>query len=92
MQVEDDYNMVDGIINNGPKQPTVAELEEQARNGQPISLLALAEAAQRESQDQRRGKAQGKRSSVLAKIRRPLPNKADKKTAPEKSAERERGL
>ncbi len=92
MQVEDDYNMVDGIINNGPKQPTVAELEEQARNGQPISLLALAEAAQRESQDKRHGKAQGKRSSVLAKIRRPLPGKADKKTAPEKSAERERGL
>lgn len=35
MTVEDDYGMIDGIINNGPKA-TVAELEAQARNGQPI--------------------------------------------------------
>lgn len=40
--------MVDGIINNGPKQPTVAELEEQAKSGQPISLMDLAGAIQRE--------------------------------------------
>ena len=34
MTVEDDYGMIDGIINNGPKA-TVAELEAQARSGQP---------------------------------------------------------
>ena len=39
MAVEDDYGMIDGIINNGAKEPTVAELEQQARNGQPISLM-----------------------------------------------------
>ena len=27
MAVEDDYDMIDGIINNCPKEPTVAELE-----------------------------------------------------------------
>ena len=27
MAVEDDYGMIDGIINNGAKEPTVAELE-----------------------------------------------------------------
>ena len=39
MAVEDDYGMIDGIINNGAKEPTVAELEQQARSGQPISLM-----------------------------------------------------
>jgi uncharacterized protein YodC (DUF2158 family) len=38
MSMEDDYGMIDGIINNGPKEPTVAQLEQQARSGQPISL------------------------------------------------------
>ena len=32
------YGMIDGIINNGPRQQTVAELEQQAQSGQPISL------------------------------------------------------
>ncbi|RHR11696.1 DUF4316 domain-containing protein, partial [Firmicutes bacterium AF19-2LB] len=39
MALEDDYGMIDGIINNGAKEPTVAELEQQARSGQPISLM-----------------------------------------------------
>ena len=33
MMLEDDYGMIDGIINNGPKEPTVAQLEQQARSG-----------------------------------------------------------
>lgn len=45
---EDDYGMIDGIINNGPKQPTVAELEAQAKSGQPVSLMDLADAVHRE--------------------------------------------
>ena len=36
MAAEDDYGMIDGIINNGPKEPTVAQLEQQARSGQQI--------------------------------------------------------
>ena len=43
--MEDDYGMIDGIINNGAKEPTVAQLEQQARSGQPISLMDLAAAA-----------------------------------------------
>jgi hypothetical protein len=46
MSMEDDYDMIDGIIDSG-KNPTVAELEQQAENGQPISLLELAEASRR---------------------------------------------
>ena len=46
MSTEDDYGMIDGIINNG-KQPTVADLEQQAKSGQPISLMDLADAVHR---------------------------------------------
>ena len=42
MLLEDDYGMIDGIINNGPKQPTVTELEEQVKAGFSISLMELA--------------------------------------------------
>ena len=31
--LEDDYGMIDGIINNGPKEPIVAQLEQQACSG-----------------------------------------------------------
>ena len=89
MQMEDDYNMVDGIINNGPKQPTVAELEEQAKSGQSISLMDLAGAIQREKEEKQQKPAPGKKPSILAKIRRPLPAREDKKAAPERSAEKE---
>ena len=80
MQVEDDYGMIDGIINNGPKEPTVAELEQQARSGQPISLMALAEASHREERE--------KKKSVVKKLKS-QPKQEHKKTAPKKSAERE---
>ena len=41
MMLEDDYNMIDGIINNGPKDPTAAQPERQACSGQPKkSVLA----------------------------------------------------
>ena len=89
MAMEDDYNMVDGIINNGTKQPTVAELEEQAKSGQPISLMDLAGAIQREKEEKQQKPAPGKKPSILAKIRKPLPAREDKKTAPERSAEKE---
>ncbi len=88
MTVEDDYNMVDSVINNGPKQPTVAELEEQVKNGQSISLLDLAAAAHRENAEKRQRPSPGKKRSILAKIRRPIPTGEKKKAAPEKGAER----
>ncbi len=54
MAVEDDYNMIDGIINNGPKGPTVAELEAQVKAGQTISLMDLAGAVHRERQPEKK--------------------------------------
>lgn len=75
MQLEDDYGMIDGVINNGPRQPTVDELEQQAKSGTPISLLELSEAVHREKRQEQRapGKAPEKRPSVIARLRAPLP-------------------
>ena len=80
MALEDDYGMIDGIINNGTKEPTVAELEQQARSGQPISLMELAAATHREERE--------KKKSVMEQLKG-QPKTEHKKTAPKKSAERE---
>lgn len=81
MAMEDDYGMVDGIINNGPKA-TVAELEQQAKTGQPISLLELAEALRRESAE--------KKKSVVERLRNQPVSRDHKKAAPNRGAEMER--
>ena len=80
MMLEDDYGMIDGIINNGVKEPTVAELEQQARSGQPISLMDLADAIHRKERE--------KKKSVMEQLKS-QPKAEHKKTAQKKSAERE---
>ena len=72
MSTEDDY----GIINNG-KQPAVADLEQQAKSGQPISLMDLADAIHRE-----------KKPSVLEKLK-DQPQQPQRKSKPRKSKEQE---
>ena len=79
MAVEDDYGMIDGIINNGPKEATVADLEAQVKAGFSISLTELAAASHREQ----------KKPSVLEKLREKTPEQTKNKTAPKRSAERE---
>ncbi|MGM9628236.1 MAG: YodL domain-containing protein, partial [Faecousia sp.] len=76
MSTEDDYGMIDGIINNG-KQPTAAELEQQAKSGQPISLMDLADAVHRE-----------KKPSVLEKLK-DQPQQPQRKSKPRKPKEQE---
>ena len=76
MSTEDDYGMIDGIINNG-KQPMVADLEQQAKSGQPISLMDLADAVHRE-----------KKPSVLEKLK-DQPQQPQRKAKPQKSKEQE---
>ena len=78
MSMEDDYGMIDGIINNGPKQSTVADLEAQVKAGMSISLMDLAEAAHRE-----------KKKSVLEQLKSQPAQERPHKTAPKKSAEKE---
>ena len=67
MSLEDDYGMIDGIINNGQK-PTLSDLEQQVKNGQSISLMDLAEAVQQE-----------KKPSVLKKLKEQPPQSASKR-------------
>ncbi len=80
MAVEDDYGMIDGIINNGQK-PTVAELEAQAKSGQPISLLDLADVVKTENAS--------KRKSVMEQLKQTPKQQEHKRTARER-AEMER--
>ena len=74
MSMEDDYGMIDGIINNGPKQPTVAELEAQVNAGQTISLLDLARAVQTE----RNEKSKEQKPSILERLKQPTPERKTK--------------
>ena len=84
-----------GIINNGPRK-TVAELEEQSRNGTPISLLELAQAVHREDAEKRREQQSvrrektGEKPSILAKLKASsVADTKSVKSAPKRSAERE---
>jgi hypothetical protein len=81
ISTEDDYDMIDGIIDNG-KNPTIAELEQQAKTGQPISLLELAEASRRENDE--------KKKSVVEQLRNQPVSPEHKKAAPDRGAEMER--
>ena len=81
MAVEDDYNMIDGIINNGPKGPTVAELEAQVKAGQNISLMDLAGAIKQESQPEKK--------SVVEKLKSST-KQGRKQSAQKKNTEKER--
>ena len=75
---------------------TVAELEEQSRNGTPISLLELAQAVQRENEEKRRAQQPVRREkssekpSILARLKAlPVADTKSVKSAPKRSAERE---
>ena len=48
ISTEQNYNMVDGIMNNTPPVPTVDELEQKVKAGESISLTELANAVKAE--------------------------------------------
>ena len=81
MAMEDDYGMIDGIINNGPKeQPEV--------KAKAPDLTALFEEAKRTVQEDKASYDDGRKQSVLARLHTPTPARNDK-AAPTKSAERD---
>lgn len=86
MSTEQNYNMIDGNINN---TPSVDELEEKAKRGEVISLSALAAAVKAEDgKTPQRGKEE-KKPSIRAQL------KADQKqaaSAPKKDKEQKRSI
>ena len=81
MAMEDDYGMIDGIINNGPKEPPEAKPK-------TLDLTTLFDEARHTMQEDKSGRADGKRPSVLAMLLVPTPPR-NEKTAQTKSAERD---
>ena len=81
ISMEDDYGMIDGIINNGSKeQPDVKP--------KAPDLSALFEAARQVVQEDKQAPEPGKKPSVLAMLHAPAPPRSEK-TAQTKSAERD---
>lgn len=80
MAMEDDYGMLDGIINNGAK-------EQQESKPKAPDLSALFEQAKRTVQEEPEARKDGRKPSVLAKLHAPTPPHGEK-TAQMKRAER----
>ena len=81
MFLEDDYGMIDGIINNGPKE------QPEAKPKAP-DLSALFAEARRTVQEEQPTCGERQKPSVMAKLRAPTPPR-NEKTAQAKSAERD---
>ena len=61
--IEQNDNNFDGIINNTPQTPTVADLEQRAKAGEAISITDLAKAVKSEKREQPQ-----KKPSILKKL------------------------
>ena len=61
--IEQNDNNFDGIINNTPQAPTVADLEQRVKAGEAISITDLAKAVKAEKQEQPQ-----KKPSILKKL------------------------
>ena len=79
--MEDDYGMIDGIINNG-ENPTTAEVEQQAKAEQQIPLPEMTPVANAERTERRK--------SVLGQLSTPPVKQESHKTAPSRDTKIER--
>ena len=61
--IEQNDNSFDGLINNTPQAPTVADLEQRAKAGEAISVTDLAKAVKSEKREQPQ-----KKPSILKKL------------------------
>ena len=83
--VEQNDNNFDGIINNMPQTPTVGELEQKVKAGEPISLIDLANAIHA---DKERGKEE--KPSIRAQLRAAKEQTAQRKAQRSKTQDLER--
>ena len=83
--VEQNDNNFDGIINNTPQTPTVGELEQKAKAGEPISLIDIANAIHA---DKERGKEE--KPSIRAQLRAAKEQTTQRKAQRSKAQDLER--
>ena len=89
MSTEQNYNMIDGMMNNAP---SMEELEARAKAGEQISLLDVAEAAKAEAKkpkQPRKTTQKQKKPSIRAQLAAAKEEKKKKPSAREKSKEME---
>ena len=89
MSTEQNYNMIDGMMNN---TPSMEELEARAKAGEQISLLDVAEAAKAEAKkpkQPRRTTQKQKKPSIRAQLAAAKEEQKKKPPAREKSKEME---
>ena len=89
MSTEQNYNMIDGMMNNAP---SMEELEARAKAGEQISLLDVAEAAKAEAKkpkQTRKTTQKQKKPSIRAQLAAAKEEKKKKPSAREKSKEME---
>ena len=79
ISTEDDYGMIDGIINNGKKETAYNGLEAKVNAGKSVSLKDQAKAIEDESQG---------RKSIAERLRQKPPEQKKSRTAPKNNAER----
>ena len=79
ISTEDDYAMIDGIINNGKKETADKGLEAKVNAGKSVSLKDQAKAIEDESQG---------RKSIAQRLRQKPPEQKKSRTAPKNNAER----
>ena len=85
---EQNYNMIDGLINN---TPTVDELEAKVKAGETISLVDLAEAIKTDRENGRGKKAAAKeKPSIRAQLKADKERAGKKKPTKQKSQDLER--
>ena len=83
--VEQNDNNFDGIINNTPQTPSIGELEQKAKAGEPISLIDLANAIHA---DKERGKEE--KPSIRAQLRAAKEQTTQRKAQRSKAQDLER--
>ena len=89
MTTEQNYNMIDGVLNNAP---TMSELEAKAKAGEQISLFDVAEAAKAEAQKPKqpqRPAQKQKKSSIRAQLKAAKEEQQKKPPQREKAQELE---
>ena len=92
MTTEQNYNMIDGVLNNAP---TMGELEARVKAGEQVSLLDVAQAAKAEAQKPKQPRRSAKtaqrqkKPSILAQLKAAKEEQAKKPPQREKSKELE---